>query len=235
MLDPRPIRAGRGKAGGFYILLPGTRLMGDRLQDQTLALAGIFQVAVLVERLSKTGEIPNENLRTSVASLFELDPATTFDVFGGSRDYRYGLGLGLNALRDVFARRPGGGWVGDLVTYTVSLIHLANHLRKNPAMLERIGDRLKEIRPQIRAGDVTDAPILAAIAQTYQDTLSTLKFRIQVRGEARFLRDEANAHKVRALLLAGVRAAILWHQVGGRRWQLPFLRRRVLATLEQLT
>lgn len=209
--------------------------MGDRLRDQTLALAGIFQVAVLVERLSKTGEVPNENLRTSVASLFELDPATTFDVFGGSRDYRFGLSLGMNALRDVFARRAGAPRVGDLVTYSVSLVHLAGQLRKNPAMLERIGERLKEIRPQIRAGDVTDAPILAALAQTYQDTLSTLKFRIQVRGEARFLSEDANTQKVRALLLAGVRAAILWHQVGGRRWQLPFIRRRILATLEQLT
>lgn len=208
--------------------------MADRLQDQTLALAGIFQVAALVERIAKTGEVPNENLRTSVASLFERDPATTFDVFGGSRDYRYGLALGLSSLRDVFSRRPGARRVGDLVTYSVSLIHLAGQLRKDPAMLERIGDRINEVRGQVRAGDVTDAPILAAIAQIYQDTLSTLKFRIQVRGEARFLRDDANPHKVRALLLAGVRAAILWHQVGGRRWQLPFLRRRVLATLEQL-
>lgn len=36
--------------------------------------------------------------------------------------------------------------------------------------------------------------------------------------------------KIRALLLAGVRSAVLWRQVGGRRWQL-FLWRNKFAKL----
>ncbi|MGH8578792.1 MAG: DUF489 family protein [Gammaproteobacteria bacterium] len=35
--------------------------------------------------------------------------------------------------------------------------------------------------------------------------------------------------------MAGVRAATLWHQVGGRRWHLLFYRRNMLRALEQIT
>ncbi|MGH8570919.1 MAG: DUF489 family protein, partial [Gammaproteobacteria bacterium] len=37
--------------------------------------------------------------------------------------------------------------------------------------------------------------------------------------------------KIRAVLLAGVRAAMLWHQIGGRRWHLPVFRKRILRAL----
>ena len=69
--------------------------------------------------------------------------------------------------------------------------------------------------------------VIAAVAQLYQDTVSTFSFRIQVTGEPRHLQNSDNANKVRALLLAGIRAAILWRQVGGKRWQLLLFRSRV--------
>ncbi|MDF9756244.1 CII-binding regulator of phage lambda lysogenization HflD [Pseudomonas hunanensis] len=65
----------------------------------------------------------------------------------------------------------------------------------------------------------------------YQDTLSTLRQRIQVHGDMRFLQQASNASKIRALLLAGIRAARLWRQLGGHRWQLVFSRRKLLNEL----
>nr|MBA3573317.1 DUF489 family protein [Pyrinomonadaceae bacterium] len=101
-------------------------------------------------------------------------------------------------------------------------------------MLDLLGTRLRAVQQQMPAEGFTDDSTLAAIASSYQETLSTLKFRIQVRGDARFLRDPEVANKVRAALLAGVRAALLWHQVGGRRWQLPFYRKRIVEALQTL-
>ena len=36
------------------------------------------------------------------------------------------------------------------------------------------------------------------------------------------------ANRVRTLLLAGIRSATLWRQVGGHRWQLLFQRKKLL-------
>ena len=66
-----------------------------------------------------------------------------------------------------------------------------------------------------------------ALATLYQDTISTLPFRIQVQGKVEHLQDERIANRIRALLLAGIRFAVLWHQIGGRPWHLFVLRGRI--------
>ena len=43
-----------------------------------------------------------------------------------------------------------------------------------------------------------------------------------------FLQNPRNAERIRALLLAGIRSATLWRQLGGNRWQLFFSRRKIL-------
>jgi CII-binding regulator of phage lambda lysogenization HflD len=44
----------------------------------------------------------------------------------------------------------------------------------------------------------------------------------------------AGTGKVRASLLAGIRAAVLWHQVGGGRLQLMFSRNRLTTQAKQI-
>jgi len=78
------------------------------------------------------------------------------------------------------------------------------------------------------------ASVVANLAGLYQETLSTFKFRIQVGGDPRLLQNTENAAKIRALLLAGIRAAMLWRQVGGRRWHLLFFRSRLRPSLKKL-
>jgi high frequency lysogenization protein len=72
------------------------------------------------------------------------------------------------------------------------------------------------------------------LADLYRDTISTLNYRIQVQGRSDYLKDERVAKQIRALLLAGIRAAVLWHQVGGRRWRLLFYRSRIQQTADGL-
>ena len=45
-----------------------------------------------------------------------------------------------------------------------------------------------------------------------------------IKGEPEYLNVSTNAAKIRTLLLAGFRAAILWRQAGGSRWKLLFER-----------
>ena len=54
-------------------------------------------------------------------------------------------------------------------------------------------------------------------------------------GSAQHLQNNTNAEIIRALLLAGVRSAFLWRQLGGRRWKLAFTRAEIRSTAIQLS
>jgi len=66
-----------------------------------------------------------------------------------------------------------------------------------------------------------------SVAAIYSDTLSTLSYRVKISGSAQHLQNDANAEIIRALLLAGVRSAYLWRQLGGRRWKMIFNRNQI--------
>ena len=83
-------------------------------------------------------------------------------------------------------------------------------------------------------GGTTNVTFCHRLAGIYLDTLGTFRFRIRVQGEPARLQDEDNAARIRALFLAGVRAAFLWHQLGGRRWRLLFQRKQQLEILESI-
>ena len=59
--------------------------------------------------------------------------------------------------------------------------------------------------------------------------------RIVVTGSAEHLENSRNADIVRSLLLAGVRAAFLWQQLGGSRWRLALRRRKMLQQAQSLS
>jgi high frequency lysogenization protein len=75
---------------------------------------------------------------------------------------------------------------------------------------------------QLQHFPVTHPTILARLADIYSAHLSNLKPRITVVGNPLYLQQPAQAQRVRALLLAATRAAVLWHQLGGRRRHLLF-------------
>lgn len=67
----------------------------------------------------------------------------------------------------------------------------------------------------------------------YTDVVSQLHPKIMVRGSHGYLSQPSVANRIRAVLLAGIRAAFLWKQVGGSRWQLLFKRGSYLRAADQ--
>jgi high frequency lysogenization protein len=55
-----------------------------------------------------------------------------------------------------------------------------------------------------------------------------------IKGDQAHLSNVDNAAKIRALLLAGIRAALLWRQAGGDRWKLIFSRSAMQKEAQQL-
>lgn len=202
----------------------------NRMQEQLIALGGVFHAAALVDRVAKTGQITEAELETMLGTLLVVDPKDTLEVFGGSHQP---LREGFQALAAALERDPVS-LQREPLRYALSMVTLERQLEKRPAMLETIGKRLPQIQAQVEHFGPAHENVIAACGGLYQDTLSTLRQRIQVHGDMRFLQQPSNASKIRALLLAGIRCARLWRQLGGHRWQLLLGRRKLLRELYPL-
>lgn len=82
--------------------------------------------------------------------------------------------------------------------------------------------------------DVLADQMIANLAAIYSDIISPLGTKIHVVGMQDYLVRPDIQHKIRASLLAGIRAAILWQQVGGSRWQFLFSRKKIFNQAQQL-
>lgn len=199
-------------------------------RDQAIALAAILQACWLIDQLSKTGIAPREETNPLVHSLFCFEPTSTEDVYGSIVH----LKRGLQILDEMLAGSTPRHY-GDTLRYALSVMHLQRKLDSNPAMLQTIRKRLQHIAFKFEHFTDDSSETAGSIAGLYQDTISNFKFRVQVTGSMRYLSDEKVANQVRSLLFCGIRASMLWHQVGGSRWKLLLQRRalrRAIATLK---
>ena len=101
-----------------------------------------------------------------------------------------------------------------------------------------LGERISQVKRQLHHFDLLDEQVLANLASIYSEHISPIGPRIQVAGTPIYLQQPLVQHKVRALLLAGIRATVLWRQVGGRRRHILFARKKLVAaarsTLNQI-
>ena len=206
--------------------------MSNRDKDQAIALSAIFQAAELVTTLARTGKVDESELTPLLDSVMVLNADATADIYGGEWDWSSHLARGKALAKQTF----GGGRSQvnpEVVRYALSLLHLEAKLSKDKAMLSTLGGRLENLlRQKEHFHSSTHENVIASMSGLYQDTLSKLSFRIKVHGDSRHLKQNHVAEQVRAILLAGVRAAILWRQVGGHRWHLIFKRKAILKALE---
>lgn len=195
-----------------------------KTRNQATALAGLFQAVHLVEQLAKTGNVNENDLKTCIESLFETNPNSIDEVYGGSSD---NLKLGFQEVRFLTDGKNRTGSSPDVMRYALGVLHLEGKTRKNRGMMKKIGGGIDKSKRQLDHFHSTHENLIANLSGLYQETLSTFRFRIHVTGDAQHLRNPATANKIRTLLLCAVRSAILWRQMGGRRWQLLFGRNKL--------
>jgi len=203
--------------------------MSNPWNDRTLALAGIFQAATVVQQLATTGRISNEHLHTAVHSLFEQNPTNVADVYGNPQ----AILTGLERLRGILKRTntPEGN---DIVRYVMGIIYLQKKLMKRNDMLSTISSRLQQSQQQAELFDITHDNVIASLADVYMSTLSTFNFRIQVTGDYNYLQQQRIGNQIRVLLFSGIRSAILWRQLNGNRWQVILRRKAIIESADTL-
>lgn len=208
--------------------------MSNLNRDKTLALAALFQSATLADALAWRGHCDPVALDASLQSILVLDTDNVGVIYG--QNIR-GLQSGLQSLEQTFLEPMRGGHPrqADIARYVLGIMQVERQLAKSPELLGVLRRRLEMAAEQRKHFDSLIAPaMINNLGGIYVDTAGQLRFRIQVRGDQKQLQASGMAEQVRAVLLAGVRAAWLWHRLGGRRWHLMVTRGQILAEIRSI-
>jgi high frequency lysogenization protein len=200
------------------------------MRDATIAFAGMLQVGELVRQTATSGTCSQQAARASLDSIFNLEPETTEDVYGGLG----GVRMGLRVLVELFSARNNQDSLISL-NYALGLGKLARAVQRDRARQDALGQEISLVESAWRnSEEPLDDCVVSQLADAYQRHISTLPFRLSVSGKPEYLQQTEKVAFVRALLLAGIRSAFLWQQVGGRQWRLLFQRRRMLHQARRL-
>ena len=200
-----------------------------QLNNQAIALAGLFQAVKLVQQVAGGEQRDDAALQACLTGVLETDPETAERVFGDL----HGLRTGLETL----IAQLGSGSAGrnvDITRHAVTVLHLERKLSRNRDMLDRIRSGIDRAREQVTFFDMTHPAVMAGLADCYRQTVSSLQPRVMINGDPVILENPENQNLIRALLLAAIRAAVLWHQCGGRRLSLVLRRRALVAAASGL-
>lgn len=188
-------------------------------EERVLALAGIFQATSLVQQLATDGRCDDTAMSSSLASVFLIDAPSVAAVYGGVSGVRLGLRSLITQIdegsRDLAATRMA-----------VTVMRLERSLARRPAVTGALQEGIVTAQRQAAHFGQDSTQVTGRLAELYAATLSTLKPRVVVNGNPQALQQPLVVERVRVNLLAAVRSAVLWRQVGGRQWQLILYRRQ---------
>jgi high frequency lysogenization protein len=202
---------------------------GKNDHERALAFAGILQALQLVQSTAYGKPYDVQAFQASLNSILLIDADTVEEVYGGVAGVRGGLRLLKTQLMSQ-KQKPDG----ELSRYLVVLLHLERKLSKRSDLLNKLTEGIERAQQQLAHFDISHGNIVASLAETYAQTVSTLQPRIMVKGEPTRLSEAGVANQIRALLLAAMRSAVLWRQCGGTRLGLLLGRRKLVRAAEFL-
>ena len=200
--------------------------MTSSYDDRVLALAGLAQALQQVRRIAESGQSETGAARPVLDSVFRIDADSPAEVYGGAR----ALEPGLRALADYLGNRGNDPLLPRLALAT---LQLERRFSAEPNTLAAVGNGIAAIAPQAEALGSVHPDVLAALGVLYADTISHLRPRIMVQGNPHYLGQAGVVSEIRALLLAAVRSALLWRQLGGSQWQFLLARRAMVEAVGQ--
>jgi high frequency lysogenization protein len=172
---------------------------------------------------------------SSMRSLLILNPKTIDDIYGGVRQVAFGLEEMEHFKQDVFTRQ------GQVLGYFINITRLARQLYKSEhthireAVLKGLKQARRKYMPTLSTTrDVENMEFYEHINDLYLSTISKLPQRISLFGDPQRLRVPAVKHKLRSLLMAAIRSAVLWQQYGGNMPRLIMERKQLFGETQHL-
>ncbi|MGI2154425.1 high frequency lysogenization protein HflD [Shewanella oncorhynchi] len=201
--------------------------MNEQLINRTMAFAGILQAIAQGQHLARHGELDNAELAASLNTILVTNPDNTPDVYQDKIVLQKGYKLILNQLGDSSQKDV------EITRYLVGVLALERKLVRSNSGLGMLAERINQVNRQLHHFAITDEQVVANLASIYSDIISNLGPKIQISGNPVCLQRPIVQHKIRALLLAAIRSAVLWRQLGGKRRHLVFARKAIVDTAKK--
>ena len=207
--------------------------MERSIETQVLALAAMMQAVEQVNKLARGEASSMRDIETCLQSIVVQDAPNAEAIYGSHQQLRSGYKVLQAQLQGRKENDP------ILARYIMAVFVLERQLSKSKDRLQALGQRIARLPQQLQHFQVTDDTMLASLADIYVEHISSIGSRIQIAGSVEQLKQNSVQNRVRALLLAAIRAAVLWRQAGGRRYHFLLHRQRLLRetnhVLNQLT
>ena len=197
------------------------------MKDRVLALAGLLQAIKLVQQMANNGQAETAPLATCIDSLFRFDADSTEAIYGGAAALEPGL-------RRVIAQLDGSDRDTAQTRIAMNVLHLERRFIASTAAVEGVRKGLEEVERQREHWGPTHPTVLGRLGELYAEQISPLGPRVLVQGNPVYLSQPGVVGEVRATLLAALRSAVLWRQLGGSYWDLLISRRAMVETARQL-
>ncbi|MCK5818298.1 MAG: high frequency lysogenization protein HflD [Psychromonas sp.] len=199
------------------------------LPSRCIAFSAMCQAASLVDQIARTGICSDViAFEASLMSTLKIDSDSPLQIYGAYESLAVGIKSAIEQLENTEGKRNM-----QVTKYIIGMISLENKLTANSSLVNILSERINQVQRQLSHVNISDISVLKNFDSIYKDIISDLGPKIQVNGTPACLQQEISQHKIRALLLSGVRAAVLWRQLGGKRRQLIFSRKAILNQLKQ--
>ncbi len=204
-------------------------------RNRTIALAALFQCVEGVMQIAKQGQVNHDLFETCIHSIITKNSANIDEIYGDLDQLKKGLRILMYQL-GAGSREPDGKSKDlEATRYVINLLYLEKKLASQAERYQQVLDGIGEVQKQSEFFDSTiHGTIIAKLADIYAETVSKVGPKLMVKGDQDNLSNPENAAKIRALLLAGIRAALLWRQAGGSRWKLLLSRRKMQTEAEMI-
>ena len=195
------------------------------LDQRVLALAGLVQALRQVRQIAESGQADHAVVGTALDSVFRIDAASPEAVYGGVE----ALEPGLRLLRDYFGNQGSDELLPRL---SLAVMQLERRFVRESDTARKVHQGILALAPSAERLGSAHPDVLAALGSLYAETVSHLRPRVLVQGNPHYLGQAGVVAEIRAVLLAALRSAVLWRQLGGSLWDFLLRRRDMVAAIQ---
>jgi high frequency lysogenization protein len=193
------------------------------MKDRVIALAALMQALQQVQSMANNGHFETRPLQVCIESLFRFEADTPLEIYGSPSNLDHGLKVLLHQLegpqRDVAQTKMA-----------MNVIQLERLFTRSSDVMSAVQHQLKHLQNLLQERGATDAEVLSKCGDVYANHISPLGPKVIVQGSPSYLSQPTVVSEIRATLLAAIRAAVLWRQMGGSQWDF-FLNRGKMAKI----
>ena len=152
------------------------------ITDRTIAIAGIYQAAYLVQQVANTGTFDEKSYETCIGSIFHIDVDKPEDIFEGAANIKTGLNTLISQLGGD-AKNNNAPNEMQITKYVIGVMVLEKQLSKNQNMLNEISSGIEQAKVQSEHFTTTHENVIANLANLKLSPQEVKKFQEQPPGQ----------------------------------------------------